>query len=50
MIKYYCKKIKNGVINQKTNKAWTIDDVPTLWRDDVVKTLEEDIIISKEEA
>lgn len=32
MGRFYGLKIKNGVINAKTGAAWTIEDVPILWR------------------
>lgn len=32
MARFYGLKIKNGEINPKTGMAWTIDDVPKLFR------------------
>ena len=32
MAKFYGTKIKNGEINPKTGEAWTLEDVPKLWR------------------
>lgn len=32
MAKFYGTKIKNGDINSKTGKPWTLDDVPRLWK------------------
>ncbi len=32
MARFYGTKILNGDINPKTGVAWTIDDVPRLWR------------------
>lgn len=29
---FYGSKIRSGEINPATEKAWTIDDVPKLWR------------------
>lgn len=35
MAKIYCRKIMAGDINPATGEAWTIDDVPLRWRDEV---------------
>ena len=32
MGRFYGTKIKNAEINPKTEEAWTIEDVPRLWR------------------
>lgn len=32
MAAFYGTKIRNGEINPKTGSAWTIEDVPKLWR------------------
>ena len=40
MVNYYLKKIKKEIINLKTNEPWTIEDVPTLWREEVRKLLQ----------
>lgn len=32
MGRFYGLKIKNGEINPNTGAAWTIEDVPKLWR------------------
>lgn len=32
MGRFYGTKIKNGEINPKTGEAWTLEDVPKLWR------------------
>ena len=37
MVKFYVEKIGSGVINQNTGNAWTIEDVPKLWRTKVQK-------------
>lgn len=29
---FYGSKIRNGEINQKTGKAWKLEDVPSFWR------------------
>jgi len=29
---FYGTKIKNAEINPKTGTAWTLEDVPALWR------------------
>lgn len=41
MGEWYGKKILSGAINPKTGKAWTIDDVPRLWKPRTIKWLEE---------
>lgn len=41
MGKFYGVKIKNEEINPKTGKAWTIEDVPKLWRNATQKWLDE---------
>lgn len=38
---FYGTKIRNGEVNPKTGKAWTIDDVPRLWKKATEKWLEE---------
>jgi hypothetical protein len=35
----YLRMIKDGKINNDTGKAWTVEDVPLLWRDKVRKEL-----------
>lgn len=40
MVNLYVKKITGHVINPKTGKAWTIDDVPEKYRDAVREALE----------
>ena len=32
MARFYGTKILHGEINPKTGEAWTIEDVPKLWR------------------
>ena len=32
MGRFYGTKIKNGEINPATGEAWTLNDVPKLWR------------------
>lgn len=32
MGRFYGTKIKNGEINPNTGNAWTINDVPKLWK------------------
>ena len=32
MGRFYGTKIKNGEINLATGEAWTLNDVPKLWR------------------
>lgn len=39
MLDYYVNKIKSEAINRKTNKPWTVEDVPVLWREEVRKVL-----------
>jgi hypothetical protein len=41
MGEFYGKKILRGEINRKTGEAWTIDDVPRLWKTRTIKWLEE---------
>lgn len=38
---FYGTKIKDGEINPKTGEAWTINDVPKLWKKATIKWLEE---------
>ena len=40
MAKIYYRKISGGDINPATGQAWTIDDVPARWRDEVQAMLE----------
>ncbi len=40
MGKFYGTKILNGEINTRTGKAWTINDVPTLWKNATMRWLE----------
>ncbi len=40
MVKFYADKIRTGVINQNTEAAWTLEDVPEIWREKVKKELE----------
>lgn len=42
MVNFYVDKIKNEAINEKTGKAWAIDDVPKLWKKKVEKRLDKD--------
>lgn len=39
MGKFYGTKIKNGEINSNTGAAWTIEDVPKLWRNKTAEWL-----------
>ena len=39
MVNFYVDKIQNEVINEKTGNAWTLEDVPRLWRKKVEKAL-----------
>lgn len=41
MGKFYGVKIKNEEINPKTGEAWTIEDVPKLWKRATQKWLAE---------
>lgn len=41
MGKFYGVKIANKEINPKTEKVWTIEDVPKFWRNATQKWLEE---------
>ena len=40
MVKFYVNKIKAGTINTSTGKAWTVEDVPKLWREKVRAEIE----------
>ena len=40
MAKIYVKKIVEGAINPATDEAWTINDVPARWQDQVKEMLE----------
>jgi hypothetical protein len=35
MAKLYAQKITNKEMNQQTNEAWKLEDVPMLWRAEV---------------
>ena len=41
MVAFYVDKIKNEVINEKTEKVWVLEDVPKLWRKKVENKLKE---------
>ena len=41
MVKLYVAKIQNKEINPLTGNIWTIEDVPTLWREQVREALDE---------
>lgn len=41
MAAFYGTKILNGTINPKTGQPWTIEDVPTYWRDSTQKWIDE---------
>ena len=41
MVKLYAQKIINKEINQQTNEAWKLEDVPMLWRAEVESLLEQ---------
>ena len=41
MAKLYYLKITNEEINPTTSEAWTLEDVPLLWRDEVQALLDE---------
>ena len=41
MGRFYGTKIKNAEINPKTEEAWTIEDVPRLWKNATQKWLNE---------
>ncbi len=40
---FYGTKIASGEINPKTGKAWTIDDVPKLWKAKTQQWLDEHV-------
>jgi|BioPla2DNA2_1021312.scaffolds.fasta_scaffold35417_2 hypothetical protein len=40
MAKLYYNKIKNQEINFMTGEVWTIEDVPSLWRQQVQEMLD----------
>lgn len=40
MAKLYYRKIKNGDINHMTGEAWSIEDVPVLWKAEVQEMLD----------
>lgn len=40
MIQFYVEKIQTKTMNPNTGEAWTIEDVPRLWRSKVQKALE----------
>ena len=42
MAKIYAAKIRNHATNPATGKEWCIEDVPSWWREDVAKLLEEE--------
>ena len=39
--RFYGTKIKNAEINPKTGEAWTLEDVPRLWKNATQKWLNE---------
>ena len=39
--RFYGTKIKNAEINPKTEEAWTLEDVPRLWKNATQKWLNE---------
>lgn len=41
MGRFYGIKIKNGEINSRTENAWSLDDVPKLWKVQVASWLSE---------
>ena len=41
MKKLYYNKIVNKIINPKTDEAWCINDVPSLWKAQVEELLNE---------
>lgn len=41
MVKLYVAKINNAELNPLTGNIWTIEDVPTLWRQKVQEALDE---------
>lgn len=43
MARFYGTKIKNGEINQKTGEAWTIGDVPKMWKAATIAWLEANV-------
>lgn len=40
MVRFFAEKIRSGATNQNTGAAWTVEDVPKLWRAKVQKELE----------
>ena len=46
MAKLYAQKITNKEMNQQTNEAWKLEDVPMLWRAEVEALLEQ-IVLDK---
>lgn len=40
MARFYGTKILTGEINPKTGEAWTIEDVPRLWKNATAAWLE----------
>lgn len=40
LVSIYVKKIVGHEINKDTGEPWTINDVPTKWREEVRKALE----------
>lgn len=40
MAKLYLQKITNKEVNPFTGEVWKLEDVPMLWRDEVVSLLE----------
>lgn len=41
MAKLYAQKITNKEMNQQTNEAWKLEDVPMLWRAEVEEMLDQ---------
>ena len=43
MVAFYVRKIKNGDLNKKTEKPWSVEDVPDVWREQVEQELSDDM-------
>jgi len=42
MKKKYVKALENREINSRTNEIWTVDDVPNIWKNQVLSQIAAD--------
>ena len=49
MVKKYVKALEEREINSRTGEIWKVDDVPNLWKAKVIKQIEDDGYVIKED-